>query len=331
MALFHRYTQADVAAGNAVCRLAAIAARTFDLKLSAAHTPVERDALEVFASLDQTECRIIVPLPLAHVVARRFFSLARDHTIPDELLAAALEATLSDGLDALEKASGIAIAIRQIQFVQNYDYPEKSRYFHLAGLGTQAVLGVVPVPQLALLQMPLPACLPEEQLVLKLRLLLGEVTLGLAELKRLASGDVVLLSPAADREHIQVDLALDVRHVGRASLRQDKLTILDRTNAVSVEESGTTSEDSSNSAASVAPLDDVALKLVFDLGELEQSLQETRALTPGQIIDLGRIPAQAVRVSVNGHRIASGEIVEIEGRLGVRILELAGRNEPPAA
>ena len=305
--------------------------QTCALPIYAASTPAEKDVLEVHASLDQVDCRIIVPLPLAHVVARRFFSLARDHTIPDELFAAALEATLSDGLDALEKTSGVSISIGQVQLTKNYDYPEQCRYFHLAGLGTQAVLGVVPVPQLASLQVPLPALLPEEQLVLKLRLALGEVALGLAELERLASGDVVLLPPIAGHEHIQVDLALDARHVVRAAIEQDKLTILDRTNAVSVEESGNRPEDPSNSASSIAPLDEVTLKLVFDLGELELSLKETRALTPGQIIDLGRIPAQAVRVSINGHRIASGEIVEIEGRLGVRILELAGRNEPPAA
>jgi len=75
----------------------------------------------------------------------------------------------------------------------------------------------------------------------------------------------------------------------------------------------------------------VNLKVVFDLGEIELSLPEVRALVPGQVIDLGRLPTQAVRVSVNGRRIGTGEIVEIEGRLGVRLLELAGRHEHPAA
>ena len=49
------------------------------------------------------------------------------------------------------------------------------------------------------------------------------------------------------------------------------------------------------------------------------------------MIDLAREPGNAVRVSVNGRRIGAGEIVEIEGRLGVRITELAVRNERPAS
>ena len=70
---------------------------------------------------------------------------------------------------------------------------------------------------------------------------------------------------------------------------------------------------------------------MFDLGDIELTLAELKALVPGQVIDLAREPGSAVRVTVNGRRIGAGEIVEIEGRLGVRITELTGRNERPAS
>jgi type III secretion protein Q len=80
-----------------------------------------------------------------------------------------------------------------------------------------------------------------------------------------------------------------------------------------------------------AAVDELPLRVVFDLGDIELSLAELKALVPGQVIDLAREPGNAVRVSVNGRRIGAGEIVEIEGRLGVRITELAVRNERPAS
>jgi type III secretion protein Q len=97
-----------------------------------------------------------------------------------------------------------------------------------------------------------------------------------------------------------------------------------------VSEPGDAAQPAASSLPAV-PVEEVTLKVVFDLGEIELSLPEVRALVPGQVIDLGRLPTQAVRVSVNGRRIGTGEIVEIEGRLGVRLLELAGRHEHPTA
>jgi type III secretion protein Q len=80
-----------------------------------------------------------------------------------------------------------------------------------------------------------------------------------------------------------------------------------------------------------AAIEALPLRVVFDLGDVELTVAELRSLVPGQTIDLAREPGSAVRITVNGVRIGAGEIVEIEGRLGVRITELARRNEHPAS
>ena len=47
-------------------------------------------------------------------------------------------------------------------------------------------------------------------------------------------------------------------------------------------------------------------------------------LRAGQVIELNRGPGEPVELSVNGKVVARGELVEVEGQLGVRILSLAG-------
>ena len=46
-------------------------------------------------------------------------------------------------------------------------------------------------------------------------------------------------------------------------------------------------------------------------------------LRPGQVIELSRSPGEPVDLVVAGKRIGKGELVEIDGELGVRILSLA--------
>ncbi len=64
------------------------------------------------------------------------------------------------------------------------------------------------------------------------------------------------------------------------------------------------------------------MRLAFDLGEIRMTLGELQGLQPGQPLDLGRPLAGAVSLRVNGACIGSGELVEIDGRLGVTIQAL---------
>jgi type III secretion protein Q len=56
------------------------------------------------------------------------------------------------------------------------------------------------------------------------------------------------------------------------------------------------------------------------LGEKEMTLAEARSLARGSILELERGKSDAVDLAVNGRRLGKGELVEVEGKLGVRIL-----------
>ena len=71
-------------------------------------------------------------------------------------------------------------------------------------------------------------------------------------------------------------------------------------------------------------LNDIPLQIAVELGRLPVTAEQVVALRVGQLLDLGRTPGEPVELSVNGKIVARGELVEVEGHLGVRILSLAG-------
>ncbi len=75
----------------------------------------------------------------------------------------------------------------------------------------------------------------------------------------------------------------------------------------------------------VAPVtaETIPITLVFDLGERCLTLGELRRLQTGQVLDLGKPLATAVNIRANGALIGYGELVEVDGRIGVCVAELA--------
>jgi flagellar motor switch protein FliM len=69
-------------------------------------------------------------------------------------------------------------------------------------------------------------------------------------------------------------------------------------------------------------LGDVNIPMIIELGRVAVTAADVVQLRPGQVIELARSPGDPVDLVVDGRRIGRGELVEIEGELGVRIIEL---------
>lgn len=67
-------------------------------------------------------------------------------------------------------------------------------------------------------------------------------------------------------------------------------------------------------------LDELPLRLHLIIDEKELTWAEVSRLVPGSILDLDRDPRDPVKLAVNGRVLGTGELVEIEGRLGVKLL-----------
>lgn len=72
--------------------------------------------------------------------------------------------------------------------------------------------------------------------------------------------------------------------------------------------------------AELAP--DVPVTLVAVVGKATVSVGDLIRYRVGQAIDLGRAPGETVDLVANGRLIARGELVEMDGKMGVRILKL---------
>jgi flagellar motor switch protein FliM len=81
-------------------------------------------------------------------------------------------------------------------------------------------------------------------------------------------------------------------------------------------------DDSDNLAEAEPLLGDIPIAVVVELGRVQLTADEVIRLRAGQIIELGRSPADPVDLVVAGRLLAKGELVEIEGALGVKLLSL---------
>jgi flagellar motor switch protein FliN/FliY len=67
----------------------------------------------------------------------------------------------------------------------------------------------------------------------------------------------------------------------------------------------------------------VPLRLSVEAGSTSLSLAELLALKEGSVIELNRQTGELLDVLVNGTVVARGEIVAVDGRFGIRIVEVA--------
>jgi type III secretion protein Q len=193
-------------------------------------------------------------------------------------------------------------------------------------LATDA-LGLMLMAGLAVGLPPVRNALPADELPVRLRAELGFTWLTAGEIGQLEVGDAVLM------EHVfftpDGELWLGEGDWGlRAYWSDTGLTVTSELN-----QGGWTMSHDDESAGSDAALDSLAalpLRLAFDLGERSITLGELRQLQVGQTLDLGRPLTSAVSLRVNGALVGTGELVEIDGRIGVAIGTLANRASPPA-
>ncbi|HVF49403.1 MAG TPA: type III secretion system cytoplasmic ring protein SctQ [Pyrinomonadaceae bacterium] len=184
-----------------------------------------------------------------------------------------------------------------------------------------------------------------------LRLSVGEAKLTGAELSQLDAGDVVLVStPHAEWRAGRLEgrvllLAGDARNLqirGRAQASEllleqaagealpteslavevEAVSVFDAPVAVGHLRMNEEQTDEYEDADGLS-IERLALTLRVELATRNVTLEELSNLRPGQLLDLGCKPTDPVDLVAGGRRVASGELVDFEGHLGVRITEVS--------
>jgi hypothetical protein len=74
--------------------------------------------------------------------------------------------------------------------------------------------------------------------------------------------------------------------------------------------------------------EDASVELVACAGAVILSVRRVLELAPGQVVSLGRPVGGAVELRVGAQLVARGELVDVDGELGVRVLSVEGGRAP---
>jgi len=165
-----------------------------------------------------------------------------------------------------------------------------------------------------------------DDLPVPLRLAVGWADIQTRQLTSLRRHDVVLLDECwlQDGSHLMLRVAEGLGlpcAVGKTTLQITEGFRRIMSDTLHPDETG--DFDDSDDDADVS-LDELPVRLSFDLGERTVTLAELRCIAPGYTFDLGRELRRAVIVRANGRAIGEGELVDIDGRMGVSLLTLKG-------
>jgi len=81
-----------------------------------------------------------------------------------------------------------------------------------------------------------------------------------------------------------------------------------------------------NRSSNIELLMDVSLKVTVELGRTRMQLARIIELKHGSVVELDRLAGDPVDVFVNDHMVARGEVVVVDDKFGVRIIEMVSAN-----
>jgi type III secretion protein Q len=272
------------------------------------------------------------PATLIHEILQSLEPELQFASLPPPLAGLLLDAALLALVMAFERSSGREVAILSMEKDLSDKLPEglgliledgaKRWHLHLSSVpgqncerrATAALLSLWPIAPRAMPKFPLPAALR-----------VGVTCLPYAAVASLRQDDAVLLQ---SHEAEGARLVIAESWTAAAYRLSDGWCLGEAPNpAVTNQKKEWLMHDDNPGLETAAnpPLsspDELPIKLVFDIGQLDIKLAEFRELGPGSVLELGRSRSELVRISAHGRLIGHGELVEVEGAIGVRVVRL---------
>lgn len=174
---------------------------------------------------------------------------------------------------------------------------------------------------------------------LLLRLEAGRVTLPLDAWEKIKTGDCLLLDQCSYDPKTQkgsVEMVVAKQPLFRVRIKSQQLKILDYAfyyeEGKTMEEQEPPSPEESEPLWTASPAPDtsteemlsahaIPVTLVVEVARLQMTIEKLLQLQPGNVIELPIQPENGVDLTVNGKRIARGELVKLGEAIGVKILQ----------
>ncbi|TXD36094.1 hypothetical protein FRC98_13290 [Lujinxingia vulgaris] len=158
------------------------------------------------------------------------------------------------------------------------------------------------------------------------RLSVGRVGLRLEEARGLGPGDVVVMGGEVGRGEevrFEAQLSFGPRARWAGALRAGEggawMFEVGEAQDAEPEESTTTNDDDTREDAMSEAVERAEVEVEVVVGEVRMALGQLSRLMVGQVLETGAPVGGAVRLMVGEREVARGELVEVEGRLGVRV------------
>jgi type III secretion system YscQ/HrcQ family protein len=148
-----------------------------------------------------------------------------------------------------------------------------------------------------------------------LRLEISRTLLTLQEINQLHPSDLILMENTGFQQHGLVRLCLDSNYTCEA-----EFTSTDKT-ALTIK-TGWNPMTDNEQKQNIEHISQIPVQLSFDLGQKTLSFNEVRQLRPGYILELGITLPEIIQIRSQNRLIGTGELVEVNGRVGVRIINL---------
>ncbi len=311
------------------------------------------DRLDITLALDGRPGTFRVPVSLVNRILETIEPGLSINALDEETTAWALEMALAPALEVLEDKAGVGVQFLGVSFVAR---PLAAKGFtafscQFAGVGSHmAFLKLDRRDQKLLTEFILAQ--PFDPLdygkpTIDLSFQVGSTTLTTEELQTLAAGDTVLLDQSGvAKGYVNIAVGAHWRLVARlnntggivvqnalssANEVDDRLGEREPRSKMAEDEAQNPDEaqaDTGQREPGEAPtvpeasVDELPVKLVFELGRLEMELKELRTLSDGYVFNLGRSLTHPVDIIVSGRRIGAGELVRVGESVGVRISRL---------
>lgn len=157
-----------------------------------------------------------------------------------------------------------------------------------------------------------------------LRLEAGRTALARGDLAALAPHDVVLFDRIGVRDARGGPVVLRLGRGGfRARLDGEALTVAEpyRLN-LGAPPMSQDDQETDRPAGADPLLSELPVEVVCELGRVTMTGKELLELRPGAVIPVGRSLAGPVDLTVGGRVVARGELVDVEGEIGVRVTQI---------
>jgi len=151
-----------------------------------------------------------------------------------------------------------------------------------------------------------------------LRMEISRIQLPIQEINQLQPADIILLDEARFQQQGMIRLCLN------SGVSCEAVFTSPQKNALTITTEWNNMADNEPKQA-VNQIDQIPVLLSFDLGQKTLAFNEVKQLRPGYILELSGMLPEVVQIRSQNRLVGTGELVEIDGRVGVRILNLFGK------